>query len=78
VLPAKEVGELLQERHNWGGQDVEQLLDPLGLRRPKYLAVRRLLDAESRSYSLWVNVGDGQRERRFAYVDNGRPASFAW
>jgi hypothetical protein len=78
VLPAKEVGEILQERRSWGGQNVEQLLDPLGLRRPKYLAVRRLLDAGSRSYSLWVNIDDGQRERMFAYIDNGWSTSFAW
>jgi hypothetical protein len=78
ALRGKEVGELIQNRKNWGGQGVEELLDELGLRRPQYLAARRLLDTESRDFSLWVEVEDGQRSSSYLYVDNGKPTCFAW
>lgn len=78
ALPAKEVGELVQNRKNWGGQGVEELLGELELRRPQYLAARRLLGTESRNYSMWVEIEDGQRSWSYLYVDNGRPICFAW
>jgi len=78
ALPAKEVGELVQNRKNWGGQGVEELLDELELKRPQYLAARRLLGTESRNFSLWVEIEDGQRNWSYLYVDNGKPICFAW
>jgi hypothetical protein len=78
ALPGTEVGELVQHRKDWGGAKVEELLDELALRRPQYLAARRLLDTKSRSFSLWVEIEDGRRGSSYLYVDNGRPIGFAW
>jgi hypothetical protein len=78
TLSAKDVGEFVEARKHWGGQGLDELLDELDLRRPEYLKVQRLLSTESRVYSLWVEVDNGQRERSYFYVDNGQPICFAW
>ena len=46
ALSPKDASKLIAERKNWGGQGLDELLDPLGLRRPQELAIRRLLDTE--------------------------------
>jgi hypothetical protein len=78
ALSPKDASKLIGERRNWGGQGLDELLDPLGLRRPQLLAIRRLLDTESKNYSLLVAVTAGRRERGYLFVDRGRSVTFAW
>lgn len=78
ALSAKDVGELVSHRKGWGGQSVDELLAQLDLRRPQLLAASRLFDCDSRSYSLWVKIDNGQRTWSYQYVDDGGLACFAW
>lgn len=78
AISPKDVSKLVAERRNWGGGSLDELLDPLGLRRPQLLSIRRLLDTESKNYSLLVAVSNGRRENGYLFMDNGRSVSFAW
>ena len=79
ALPAKEVGELLSHRKNWGGESVDGLLSQLDLRRPQLLAATRLFSAESNHYAMWLQVDGGQRSWSYLYVDRrSGPVCFAW
>jgi hypothetical protein len=71
VLPANKVGELLELRQHWSGQSVEELLRQLDLRRPQLQASGRLVDCESRHYSMWVTLNNGQRSSCYFYVTDG-------
>ena len=78
ALPAGHVSELVDLRKHWGGQQVNELLAELELRRPQLLAVSRLLSTESRSYSLSVDVRRGARNDSYLYVCDGKTVCFAW
>lgn len=78
ALSAKEVGELLELRQHWGGQAIEDLFSQMELRRPQLLAIKRLLSTESRHYSMWVEIDNGQRVRSYLYVEDNGITCFAW
>jgi hypothetical protein len=79
ALPANKVGELLELRQHWSGQSVEELLRQLDLRRPQLQASGRLVDCESRHYSMWVTLNNGQRSSSYFYVTDGNgPVLFTW
>jgi hypothetical protein len=78
ALSAKEAGELAELRQHWGGQAIEDLLSQMELRRPQLLAIKRLLSTESRHYSMWVELDNGQRVRSYLYLDDNGITCFAW
>jgi hypothetical protein len=78
ALPFNEVGKLVESRKNWGGDDVNELLANLDLRRPQLSAASRLLADESQNYSVWIEVESGQQKWSYQYVDDGGPVCFAW
>jgi hypothetical protein len=78
ALPIQKVGELVSLRKHWSGGEVGLLLAELDLRRPQLSAASRLFTNDSRNYSLWIEIDNGQREWVYQYVDDGGPACFAW
>jgi hypothetical protein len=78
TLPAKEVGELIELRKQWSGGDVKDLIEQLDVRRPQVLAANRLFSNESRSYSVWIEIDNGQRKWSYQFVDDNGPVCFSW
>jgi len=78
ALSPDEVGSLVSHRKNWNGQSIDELLGQLSLRRPELLAIGRLLNNDSRSYSLWVEVANGKRLWSYQYVMDNELVCFAW
>lgn len=78
ILSTKNAGELVSLRKTWGGQNVEELLAQLELRRTEQTAAAQLFSAESRDYSLWVEVENGHRGWTYEFVNDGGPACFSW
>ncbi len=78
ALSPKIAGELVEVRKHWGGGDINTLLAELELRRSQQSAARRLFSNESKDYSVWIEVDNGQRTWSYLFVEGSRPASFAW
>ena len=78
ALSSKDASELVSLRKTWSGQSVDDLLSQLELTRNKQSLASRLFSVESRAYSLWVEIDNGQRKWTFEYVDDGGPVCFAW
>jgi len=77
-LSTKDASELVSLRKNWSGQSTDDLLSQLALRRPELLAANRLFSAESRNYSVWIEINNGQRTRSYEYLDDGGGVGFVW
>ena len=78
ILPAHQVGELLERRKTWSGQNLDELLSQLELRAPQLAAAHRLFETESQSYSLWITVENGHRNWAYQYLDDGGQVCFTW
>lgn len=78
VLSSQQTSELLERRKNWSGANVDELLATLELRHAQRSAASRLFTAESRHYSLWVTIANGQTTWTHLFVDDGGPVCFTW
>jgi hypothetical protein len=78
ALSSKDVARLLQNRANWGGHGIEELLADLGLKGKEHSSARRLLGTDSQHFSLWITASNQSRSWSYQYVQAGKPITFAW